>query len=334
MARILVLGGTRFVGRRIVEQLVARGDQVLVVHRGVSEPDPWVEVAHLHCDRAQLASHRAAVADFAPDAVVDTYALTAGDVDAILQVLPDVPAVVLSSQDVYQAATGLRTGQHLAAVPLREDAELRRERYPYRHAGLTGVPPDYDKLDVEQRWLARGAVVLRLPMVYGPHDDQTREDLVLRRVRAGRRRMPVGAGNLLWSRAHVDDVSAAVLAALDIRAADGQALNLGERTTPTMRAWVDQILHAAHADLDLVRVPDQHLPPDLAVLSASAQHLLADTHRAEQLLDWAPGDPDQRVAQSVRWHLNNPSALRSWSEEDTTRDEAALAAARDDRASG
>lgn len=331
--RVLVLGGTRFIGRRIVEQLVDRGDQVLVVHRGTSEPKTWVTVEHVHSDREGLAAHRGTLADFGPEAIVDTYALTAADVDAVLPVLPHVPAVVLSSQDVYQAATGLWTDQHLAAVPLTEDAELRRDRYPYRHAGPPGVPPDYDKLDVEQRWLPRGAVVLRLPMVYGPHDGQAREDIVLRRVRAGRRRMPVGAGNLLWSRAHVDDVAAAVLAALDTRAADGHALNLGERTTPTMRAWVEQILHAAHADLDLVRVPDEALPPDLALLRASAQHLLADTHRAQQLLGWAPGEASRRVAQSVQWHLDHPGPTL-WSDVDASSEDQALAAARDHHPSG
>lgn len=94
---------------------------------------------------------------------------------------------------------------------------------PTRGAGLPGVPGDYDKLDVEERWLPRGAVVLRLPLVYGTYDEQVREDLALPRVRAGRRQMRVGAGNLLWSRAHVDDVAVAVLAALDTRAADGLA---------------------------------------------------------------------------------------------------------------
>ncbi len=36
--RVLVLGGTRFIGRRIVELLLARGDEVLVVHRGSRSP--------------------------------------------------------------------------------------------------------------------------------------------------------------------------------------------------------------------------------------------------------------------------------------------------------
>ena len=194
---MLVLGGTGFIGRRIVERLHARGEQVLVVHRGTSEPSRWVAVEHLHADRHHLADHAGRIRGFDPQAIVDAIALTAADVDAVLPILPAVPAVVLSSQDVYQASVGLRTGQVEDSVPLDEDARLRHQRYPYRGMGYPGVPEDYDKFDVEQRWLARGAVVLRLPMVYGPHDDQVREDMVLRRIRAGRAVMPVGAGNLL-----------------------------------------------------------------------------------------------------------------------------------------
>jgi nucleoside-diphosphate-sugar epimerase len=323
--RVLVLGGTRFIGRRIVERLHARGDQVLVVHRGTSEPADWVPVGHLHTDRRDLAVHADRLRTFDPDAVVDTYALTAADVEAVLPVLPEVPAVVLSSQDVYQAAVGLRTGQPEASVPLTEDAALRRERYPYRGAGLPGVPEDYDKLDVEERWLPRRAVVLRLPLVYGPYDEQVREDLVLRRVRAGRRQMPIGAGNLLWTRTHVDDVAIAVVAALDTRAADGQPVNLGECTTPTMRVWMEQIIAAAAADVELVRVPDAQLPPDLALLGAPGQHLLASTQRAQDLLRWQPPDPAERVAASVQWHLQHPPET-PWSDLDSQADDAVLSA--------
>lgn len=223
-----MLGGTTFIGRCVVERLHERGDRVLVVHRGHHEPVPWVPVGHLRIARHDLAHHAGDVRGFAPQAVVDTYAMTAADVTSVLDVLPEVPTVVLSSQDVYQAFAGLRANRCEAPVPLTEDSELRRDRYPYRGSGRSEAPDDYEKLDVEERWLARGAVALRLPMVYGPHDQQRREDPVLCRVRGGRRRMPIGAGNLLWTRAHVDDIATGVLAALATRAADGLAVNLGE----------------------------------------------------------------------------------------------------------
>lgn len=321
--RVLVLGGTTFIGRRIVEKLHERGDQVLVVHRGRHRPRLWVPVDHLLTDRQQLARHADAVRDFAPQAVIDTFALTGRDVTSVLEVLPEVPAVVLSSQDVYQAVTAFRAGRCDAPVPLDENSELRRDRYPYKDLGGAEIPADYDKLDVEDAWLARGAVALRLPMVYGPFDPQRREDAVLRRLRAGRNRVPVGPGNLLWTRGHVADIADGVLAALGTREADGLAINLGERQTVPVLTWFEQIAQAADAQVDFVRVPEQTLPPDLAITRAPSQHLLASVTRAEQLLGWAPPDSQQRVRESVRWHLDNPPA-QAWTDEDEAADTSAL----------
>jgi hypothetical protein len=50
--RRLVLGGTRFVGRHIVEHALARGDDVTLFNRGLSAPDLFAGVALLRGDRA------------------------------------------------------------------------------------------------------------------------------------------------------------------------------------------------------------------------------------------------------------------------------------------
>ena len=208
-------------------------------------------------------------------------------------------------------------------MPLDEDAELRRERYPYAGRGLADVPELYDKLDVEERWLPRGAVVLRLPMVYGPHDDQQREAPLLRRALAGNGRIPIGVGNLLGTRGHVDDVASSVLAALDHRAADGLAVNIGEHRTFPIQAWFQQILDAAESESALVRVADHDVPQDLSLSKGFAQHILPSVQRARELLGWQAGDPRARVEQSVRWHLAH-SRLEPWSAEDDEADRVAL----------
>ena len=56
-----------------------------------------------------------------------------------------------------------------------ETSNVRDEKYPYR--GQIPGMDDYDKLDVEEIYLAAGATVLRWPMVYGPNDGQRREDV-------------------------------------------------------------------------------------------------------------------------------------------------------------
>ena len=50
--RILILGGTLFVGRHLVEGALARGDEVTLFNRGRTKPDLFPHVEHLRGDRA------------------------------------------------------------------------------------------------------------------------------------------------------------------------------------------------------------------------------------------------------------------------------------------
>ncbi|MGH3985428.1 MAG: NAD-dependent epimerase/dehydratase family protein [Pseudonocardiaceae bacterium] len=309
--RVVIIGGTRFIGRRITEALVRRGDEVLVIHRGAAEPQDWVPCRHLHIDRRQLGLVADQIRAFGPDAVVDTLAMTRTDADTVLPHLPEVPLVVLSSMDVYRAYELALSGQAGIPVPLDEDSPLREGRYPHRGTDprLEGYDLDmdyYDKLDVEPLYLRAGAIVLRLGMVYGQGDVQQREEFILRRVRAGRRRIPLGEGTWRWTRIYVGDVARAVLAALDTPEATGEVFNVGESATPTMREWVGQILAAADHDAELVTVPAAVLPPDLIMTGRIPQDLLADSDKARRVLGWQPSDQTEAVSHSVRWHLAHP----------------------------
>src|ERR1035438_8950439 len=101
--RVLILGRTRFIGRRIAADLVARGDEVTLVHRGQTETAEPDGCAHLHGDRADLAGLTGRLLALRPDAVIDTRALTKADAEAVLPHLPDAYLVLLSSIDVYRA---------------------------------------------------------------------------------------------------------------------------------------------------------------------------------------------------------------------------------------
>jgi nucleoside-diphosphate-sugar epimerase len=302
--RVLVLGGTGFIGRRIVADLVARGDRALLVHRGDTEPDGLADSAHLHADRREFAAVADRVRSFAPDGVIDTLAMCRADVDGVLPHLPDVPIVMLSSMDVYRAFGLVLAGGEGEPVPLDETSPVRDNRYPYADSGVR--PSHYDKLDVEPSYLERGAAVLRLSMIYGEHDPQRREEFILRRVRAGRRRIPIGPGTFLWTRCYVGDVSSAVLAALGNPAAAGEIFDIGEPTARSVRGWATQILAAAGHDAELVTTPEDALPEDMRLTRSIAQHVLVRCEKATRVLGWRPGDPAERVGRSVRWHLAHP----------------------------
>jgi nucleoside-diphosphate-sugar epimerase len=167
--------------------------------------------------------------------------------------------------------------------------------------------------------------VLRLSLIYGEHDGQRREEFVLRRVRAGRPRIPFGAGTSLDTRCYVGDVATAVLAALDRPGvASGEVFNVGDLTTGTVRDWALAILAAAGSDASLVTVPEDLVPADLEDTRSIAQHFLVDSRKAATVLGWRPSDSAETIALSVRWHLENPPA---GVDEDFSADDRALAAA-------
>jgi 2'-hydroxyisoflavone reductase len=70
--RLLVLGGTHHVGRAVVEEALARGNQVTTLTRGVSGPSARGALA-LHADRTDPAALRAVLGDGSWDAVIDTW---------------------------------------------------------------------------------------------------------------------------------------------------------------------------------------------------------------------------------------------------------------------
>src|SRR5215831_16181535 len=153
--KVIVLGGTRFIGRASVEDLVAHGHDVLVVHRGQTEPPDFPIARHLHVDRHALRDVRAELAAFGAEAVLDAIALTRADAEVAVQALPtQARLVVLSSIDVYRAYTSLLAETITDPVPLTEDSPVRSQRYPYRGQGRD--LDDYEKLDVEEVYLARG----------------------------------------------------------------------------------------------------------------------------------------------------------------------------------
>lgn len=303
--RVVVLGGTMFIGRAVAAALAARDDELMLVHRGQTEPEGLPEARHVHVARADLATAAGEIAAFAPDAAVDVFGMDGADADAALAALPDgIRLVAISSGDVYRAFESLHAGTQTDAVPLTESAPLRAQS---------------GNRELEERYLTRGAAVLRLGAVYGEHDYQRRFEFVLRRLRAGRREIPAGTGTFLFSRVYVGDVAEAVLRGLDEPRAAGEAFNVVAEPTEPFLVHARRIVAIAGAEAALVRVPQHLLPADLAITGEGSQHILMDATKARSVLGWAGTDAIER---SVRWHLEHPPA--EWSE-DFAADDAALA---------
>jgi nucleoside-diphosphate-sugar epimerase len=82
---VLVIGGNRYFGRRLIERLLAAGDRVTVLNRGSAPPPPGA--AQLIADRDDEDALRAALGDRAFDVVVDQVCYTPRQADLAVRVL-------------------------------------------------------------------------------------------------------------------------------------------------------------------------------------------------------------------------------------------------------
>jgi nucleoside-diphosphate-sugar epimerase len=191
--RVLIIGGTGFMGPHVVSNLHTMGHRVAVCNRGQTEALLPAGVERLRLvsasldDRAGFADLAEAFRRFAPEVVVDMIAITERAAQATLQTFRGIAGrvVALSSQDVYRAYGRLQGSKPgpLEPVPLTEKATLRERLYPYCGETLRGEDDpqrwldDYDKILVERVGLGDPelpGMILRLPMVYGPGDRQGR----------------------------------------------------------------------------------------------------------------------------------------------------------------
>ena len=80
--KVLIIGGTRYMGRLAVEQLLERGDEVTVFSRGNVRPVWWDRVHHIAGDRTDRADFTEKLKGRAFDAVIDMRAFRKEDVES------------------------------------------------------------------------------------------------------------------------------------------------------------------------------------------------------------------------------------------------------------
>lgn len=339
--RILVIGGTGFVGLHAVRRLVEAGHEVTVFHRGRTEAELPVDVGHIHGDRRHLTDFADDFGRLAPEVVLDAYAMREDDARAAVTTFTGIARrlVAISSQDVYRAYGRIRRTEPGTPdpMPLTEHAPLRERLYPYReHNPFPSDDPrhaeahDYDKIPVERAVMGTHGwpgTVLRLPMVHGPGDPQHRLFRYLKPMDDRRPTILLGEKMARWRapRGYVENIAAAVaLAVTDDRSA-GRVYNVAEPDALTEAEWVRAIGRVAGWGGEVVVVPEDCLPAHLRFDGDLDQQWVVDDSRIRRELGYTEHVPHKEwLRRAVAWERANPPDRFDPAEFDYAAEDAAL----------
>lgn len=246
--RILVIGGTLFIGKRLVARLLEAGHEVTILHRKAENPF-GSRARNVQADRNDAAEVRSALAGQRFDAVYDIAydwerGTTDQQVEATAQSIPgDLTAYVFMSS----------VGAYGEGLNHAEDDPLAPDTHPNEY--VRNKAKSERALFRLYRQLSFPAVTLRPPFVYGPENPFYREAFFWDRIRLGRPVIVPGEGDRLMQFVYVHDLVEACVAVLAHPSAPGRAFNVANETPLTQVAAIREFAKALGRPASIVHVP-------------------------------------------------------------------------------
>jgi nucleoside-diphosphate-sugar epimerase len=270
--KILVMGGTRFVGKPLVAQLLSEGHELTLFTRGKNPVPAGVE--HLCGDRS-TAEGLAALQGRNFEVIVDSSGRSLDDSRAVIE-RTGAP----SHRFLYVSSAGVYADGEL--WPLTEDSPTDPQS---RHSG---------KLDTEA-WLTAEKIPFtsfRPTYIVGAGNYNPVESWFFDRIVHGRPVPLPGDGSTITQLGHVNDLATAMALSLGVDAAANRVYNCSSVQGITFRGLVAAAARACGKDPASVEIRSFD-PSGLEKKARKAfplrmAHFLTDVTRVQRELAWTP----------------------------------------------
>jgi nucleoside-diphosphate-sugar epimerase len=251
--RVLVIGGTQFIGRLMVNQLLREGHEVYILHRKPRHQFSK-RVHNLVGDRNDAATVRKAVGTVQFDAVYDNvydwqHGTTSAQVEATAQIFEGRVGryIFMSSVAAYGDGLNHHEGDALASddhPSIYARNKAMSERALFRMHQRSGFP----------------VITLRPPFVYGPENPFYREAFFWDRFRAGRPVILPSEGHRLMQFVYVKDLVDAAVRMLGLPNVVGHAFNIANpRAVTQHELCLDLARTAGVKEPTLVPIPRERI---------------------------------------------------------------------------
>ena len=248
--RLLLIGGTRFVGRHIVEAALAHGHTVTLFHRGQTNPDLFPQVEHLSGNRD---GGLAPLADRTWDAVIDTCGYVPRIVRQSAELLASSVAhyTFISSISVYaeDAPVGMDETAPVATIADETREDITNESY--------GALKVLCERVVQQTYGDR-ALVVRPGLIVGPHDMSDRFTYWPHRIAQGGEVIAPGDPDQAVQIIDARDLGEWIVGAVEAKLS-GTFNATGPDYRLSMRHLLETCVAVTQSNADLVWLPEEFL---------------------------------------------------------------------------
>ncbi len=316
--KVLVLGGTVFIGLHLVQLLSRKGHAVTVLNRGVSDAVLPDGVDRLTADRYDASKMRSLLKGTAYDVVFDISCYTPEALEPVIDALDGNVG-----HFVFCSTTGVYAPTFLAPI---------REEFPLDY-GPDATNYERNKVACEEMLMSAvtgrdfPATVLRPPYVYGPHNKiRQREFSFFARLSLGRTIIVPGDGHTLTQPVHVDDLAEAFASVPGRTHALGQVYTVAGPQAITINGYVSTIGEVMGVSPSTLHVDDRSFESMVQRLGTAPTEIypfewrvsnLYSIERARRELDWKPRyEMRDGLAMTYEWWKRHDDGEWDFSHED------------------
>ena len=271
--RILVIGGTRFIGIYLVKQLVEQGHEVVLLNRG-NHPSPVDGLETIVCDRTDPQALTKALSDQSFDAIYDNNGRKLEHTQPLADLYKGKLKhyIYVSSAGVYAKSDQM---PHIEGDPVdpqsRHKGKFHTEDYLREQSiPFTSIRPVY---------------------IYGPQNYNPLEQWFFDRLTRDRPIPIPGDGMALTQLGHCHDLAAAMVKVLDNPKTIGQTYNVSSDKAVTFDGLARACAQAVGKDpndLNIVHYNPSDFNFEKKAFPMRVQHFFTDISKVKTELDWQP----------------------------------------------
>ncbi len=304
--KVLVLGGTRFVGLRLLRQLVQGKHDITILNRGRTKAELPASIKRLYADRRNPYEVRRLLKGLNFDVIYDMTGYQTINVEPLVEEFAGK-----ISHYFLQSTSGVYDSTEY--IPIRENSPTLSPVTDNK--GLAAYAQD--KSGTEQYLLRtfkeRGfpVTIFRSPVIYGPENwMEDREASYFVRLLQNRRILIPASGSTFLQYTHVDDLAKAYIDATKTDKVNGQAYNITSDYAITINGYVDVIAKVVGVKPRKIYVEGRFLRDlknqDLFPIHRWDKSVYYDTSKAKRDFGFQPQyDMEEGMRQTYEWWKEN-----------------------------